>query len=90
MKTITNNHWRNFLYGYELTDKEIAEYDHLDTDEKTDGFIRYRGIVYHVSDFLRSIDDKVWQGYFGQTVFSAVVIQISDDGEQYKIGLSLS
>ena len=95
MKTITNNHWRNFLYGNELTDKEVEDFDWMDDPRLEDGFIRYRGATYHLSEFMSCnghgspFADK-WHGYHSDSFFSAVVIQMSDDCEQYKIGLTLS
>lgn len=96
MKITTNNHWRNFLYGYELTDKERAEFDYLSDDEINSGeFVRYKRHVIPLSEFMR-IDEPIaphpqregwekWHGYVADSAVSATLIRISDDNEQYQI-----
>ena len=93
MKTITNNHTRNFLYGSELTKKELKDFDWMDDPSSTDGFIRYRGIVYHLSEFIVSNEPNSangWHGIHSDTAFSGVGIRVSDDCETYQIALLLS
>ena len=93
MKIITNNHWRTFLYGYELTDKERAEFDWIDPEEfDCHSFFRYRGWVYSLSEFMPAgfLQDATWDGYKGDSFFSGVAIKLSDDGEQYKVALVLA
>ena len=62
----TNYHWHNFLYGYELSDTERADFDYIgadsfdpDTGEKVRSeeldchdFFRYRGVIYDPSEFM--------------------------------------
>lgn len=56
MKIITNNVPRQILYGFELTEKEKAEFDYLDSEEiKTHSFFRYRGQVYDLSEFVKIV-----------------------------------
>ena len=85
----TDNKWRNLLSWYELTEKEKAEFDWLENDNGED-FFRYKGAVYCVSEAMRLDNTPPWQGYYGESWFSAVVIQLSRDGERVKIGLALS
>jgi hypothetical protein len=92
MKIQTNRHWVNFLYGYELTEAEKADFDYVD-DIESHNFIRYRGAVidpsevFPITDTMRLHGDfKDWQGYQSDSYFSGIVIKYSDDFEQYQIG----
>jgi len=87
MPIITNRHWRQFRYRYEVPEAVLADdYEHLDADV-SDGFFKYRGCWYHTSDFLR-LDESEWDGAAGVTNTSSVVIKIARDGEAYQIGLA--
>ena len=90
MQIITNNHWRNLEYGYQLSESERAEFDYLDDIDSAD-FIRYKGHVYYLGEFLHAPEPLAadWDGYTADSFFSGVVIKLSRDGEQYKIGLCL-
>ena len=92
MKIITNNHWNNFLYWYELTEKEQAEFDWIENpDEHT--FFRYRGWVYSLDDFMlpNHVEElEEWDGYRSDSFFSGVLIKLSDDGEMYQVGTYIS
>lgn len=91
MNVITNNHERQFMYGYDVPSEVHQDYDWLDENEHDDGWINYRGNWYHISDFMQAPASMApWSGYFGETAFSAIVIELSDDGETYRIGLALS
>ena len=98
MNIITNNHERQFKYGYEVPQSVLdSDFDYLDSDEQTDGFIHYRGIWYHTSDFMRlnnlygQPDDFAdWHGYSSDSFFSGVLIRLSDDGETYQIATYIS
>jgi hypothetical protein len=91
----TDGKWKKLLYGYELPKKQRKEFDYL-TDEEFDvqNFARYRGNYYDVSEFqivprIESEDGPKfakWDGYSQETYFSGVLIKLSSDGEQYKIG----
>ena len=87
----TDHKWKNLLYGYELTEKEKSEFDYLTTEQIDFGsFIRYKGRVYDVGEFIRVSDGMGellgWHGYSSDSFFSGIVIKVSDDGEQYMIG----
>jgi len=89
MEIITNNQERHFLYGYEVPEEVLNdEYDHLSDDEKTHGFIYYKGRYYHTSDFQQSHMTE-WDGVVFDSYFSGVAIKLSDDGETYKIATIL-
>ena len=50
----TNNVPRDLLSGFDLTDKERAEFDYIeDMDDAIDRFFRYRGNVYDSHEFVR-------------------------------------
>jgi len=86
---ITNRHWREFIYRCDVPESVLADqFDYLD-EETPDGFIHYRGSWYHINEFTNcSIDG--WHGQRSDSFFSAVLIRLSDDGEQYQIALALS
>ena len=77
----TNNHKRDLLYWYDLTDKERAEFDWIDQDETEDfEFFRYKGWTYCMADFMRieHHNDKEfssWDGYSGDSFFSGVLVK---------------
>ena len=90
----SNKHWRNFLYGYELTSKEKEDFDWIDQEEiETQSFLKYKGFVYSLDNFM-TIDRNAaladWDGYAGDSYFSGVVIKLSEDGEQYQVGTYIS
>lgn len=99
MQIITNHHWHNFLYGYELTEKERADFDYVE-DIDSHSFFRYRGAVYDPDGFMRTPQNEparqelnklsAWDGYQSDSYFSGVVLKYSQDCEQYQVGLYLS
>lgn len=87
----TNNHSRPFVYRSEVPDKVLADqFDHLDTEESQDGFFRYHGHWYHISDSVfvpaQDPDFAGWHGMAPDSAFSGVLIRVSPDGESYTIG----
>ena len=85
MNVTSNWHWRDFLYRDDVPDETSAsEFDWLTEDEQG-GFLRYRGAWYHISMFLRTTIAP-WHGIHNDSAFSGVAIEISRDGEQYRIG----
>lgn len=92
MKIISNHHWRPFLFRYEVPDKVLQ--NEFDWTDSKDGFLQYRGIWYHINDFLvvepeGELEKMGWNGIATNSYFSAVVIAISPDGETYKVGVAL-
>lgn len=94
MKIKTNRHWHEFLYRHEVPEKVLAyQFDWLDEEDGSDGFIKYRGRYYHVSEFMRTDSNPnlaFWHGYISDSFFSGVLIRLSSDGEQYQIATYLS
>ena len=84
---ITDHKWKQFKYGAELPNKVFNDdFDWMNDDDKHDGFISYRGRWYHLSEFMRA--DRLYDKYDGvlsDTMFSGVLIKISDDCENYQI-----
>ena len=102
----TNNVPRPIVCGWELTEKEAAEFDYLD-DITEGGFFRYKGEVYDLGEFCRVIpagsksyhpcdmhdiggDFKNWQGYISDSYFSGIVIRYTEDLEHVIVGTYFS
>ena len=98
-RIITNNHYRDLIYGYELSEKERAYFDYID-DIDSHSFFKYRGAVYDPSEFMRTPQNEpaqqelnglsAWHGYQSDSFFSGIVIKYSEDFESVKVGLYLS
>lgn len=86
MKILSNHHNREFISWFALSDAERAEFDYCGEE---DTFIRYRGEVIPLCDFVVS-EIGGWSGVRCDSYFSAVVIKLSRDGETYRVGLALS
>ena len=90
----TNNHWRDVVYGYELTPAERAEFDYIDWNAVEAGcdnpsFVRYKGELHDLSEFeLTTLPG--WQGYRSDSFFSGLAIRYSDDFERVVVALILS
>lgn len=98
MKIITNNKPRHLIYGYELTEEEYRDFDYLGeygSDEmQMEQFIRYKGELYYLGDFVRiekpgesrnsfTVIDfngnlKGWDGILTDSYFSGIVIKWAD------------
>lgn len=72
----TNHVPRHFIDASELTTKEKADFDWVNMDED-DGssFFRYRGSLYHLSQFIRLESTPGWEGAMGESAFSAVLVK---------------
>jgi hypothetical protein len=92
MKITSDGKWHHFKYRDEVPKRVLAsQFDHLDPDNASDMFLKYRNSWYHISDFMRAEGGfPGWDGYAGITFSSAVVIKVAPDGESYKIGLATS
>lgn len=81
MKIKCNNIPRQFIYGYELSSKQRQDFDYIPDDEiMLHEFIKYKGNVYDVSEFLRVDSQELngWHGYASDSFFSGVLIRIVD------------
>lgn len=90
MNTIRcNNVPRPVLYWYELTDKERAEFDYIDTVEKQQDarFMRYKNWCYDLGEFMyiaphaQRTGWEKFDGYHVHSYFSAVLVKYVDQCE---------
>ncbi len=96
-RVITDNRWHDFVYRDEVPAKVLEDKFDWITEDCSDGFFKYRGIWYNVQEFqFKTRDNELdpllhgWDGYVGDSYFSGVVIHLSKDGEQFKIGTYIS
>ena len=90
-KIITDHKWKQLKYGYEVPASVLEDCDHLEDDEKMDGWIYYRSRWYHVSDFIMFYPNYFgYDGYLSDSFFSGVLIKLDDDGESCKIATYIS
>lgn len=101
VKVYCNWQWRTPIYGYELTTKERKEFDYIsDDDIGSHDFLRYRGNVYDLSEFMR-IDTMCkdpnrpsfmqnWHGYTSDSFFSGVLIKWNKECDQVMIATYIS
>ena len=87
-RIITNHHWRQFKYRYEVPPSVLE--DQFDLCDDDDGFIHYRGRWYHLSEFMVTDQFSEWDGFHSDSFFSGILIKLSDDGEEYQVALALS
>lgn len=85
----TNHKFRNLLHWNELTLKEQKEFDWIESPDE-ESFFRYGGWVFALSEAMLLAHPPPWQGYYGISAFSAVLIQLSRDGERVKVGMMLN
>ena len=92
---ITSNYnERQFLYGYELTEEELAEFDYIPDEQLSyHNFIKYRGQIIDPNEFT-AIDTgrdalpdgfNHWHGYQPDTFFSGLLIRYCEDTDYYQI-----
>ena len=88
----TNHQWRDLVYRWDVpADLLAGEFDYQNPEETLDGFFRYRGVWYHLDAFVPAPPELAeWDAYCGDSFFSGVVIKLSRDGEQIKIGTYFS
>ena len=90
MKIITNNKPRHVLTWYDLTPREQSEFvGYLDDDDKQSSadFVRYRGWVYDLGEFMRAPDDlKPFHGYTSDSAFSGVLCRFVGHGDSVIMG----
>ena len=94
----TDNRWHYFIHHSDVPNVVLhSQYEHLDEEESADGFFQYKKYWYHLSDFMHAANIHEFAGWYGHaqecdralasdSYFSGVVIKLSRDGEQYKVG----
>lgn len=70
-------------YGYELSDKQKADFDYIAADEiDSHDFVIYKGMVFDVAEFMIVDKDsehfKDWDGYSSGSYFHGTLIKIVD------------
>jgi len=92
IKIYSDNKWKQFVYRNDVP-KSVLKSD-FDWEDSNDGFFKYRNIWYHLSQFMKITDGSSfygdWDGYYGDSFFSGVLIKLSDDGERYKVATYIS
>lgn len=95
LKIISNKTPRDFIYWYDLSEKEKRDFDYLKTEDEqmSASFFRYRGNVYDAAEFMRVGSNgelKGWDGYSSDTYFSGVLVKFIWDqvvvGRYYSVG----
>jgi hypothetical protein len=93
MRVKTNYTPRHVIYGFELSDKERAEFDYLTEDEIVDRqFVRYRGVTYDLGDFQITTglpaDSPLrqWHGFQADSFYSGVVVRYAHSCESVICG----
>ena len=86
MKIVTNNRRRLLIDFNQLTEKEQKEFDYCN---EQGSFFRYRGNVYYIGNFTiiqrGSKDLTGWDGSSSDTAFSATLVKICKDDNDYII-----
>lgn len=87
----SNGRYREILYWNDLTPEEQTEYTYYKNDQEDFSGFRYKGQLYELSNFMRTpmngeLFNLGWQGVFGITYFSSVLVQYSDCGDFVKVG----
>lgn len=80
LEITTNNVPREVIDGFTLSEKERAEFDFVDwakVEEGTDSasFVRYRGDLLYLNDFLRDGCPSGWDGVFPDSHWSGLVVR---------------
>lgn len=87
----TDHKWKNFKTPEEVPQRIQDWYDWLDPEDADDRWVKYKDRWFHISDFIRTVPggelhEAGWEGYEAGKIFSATVLRVSADGEQYQIG----
>lgn len=95
LKIITNHNKRDLLSFYELTEKELKEFDYYSKEELEECFnifFRYKSNVYDITQFMhcRNLPNcnpiSKWDGIHNDTFFSGIVIKLFPDEESVIVG----
>jgi hypothetical protein len=86
LKIVTDHRWRGFRYGADVPRSVMkSQFDYLGPEEQDDGFFKYLGTWYHTSEFMRT-SVPGWDGALNDGSSSGVLIQLSPDGDGYRVG----
>jgi len=95
MEIITNNQPRHLLSGYDLTPAERAKFNWMDASDvdECESFVRYKGSVYSLDDFMHAPDslrEQGWGGYAGDSFFSGVALKSGPDTDSVVLATVLT
>lgn len=87
MRITTDHKWKDFVYGYELPEKIKKDFDYLDPEDlEYNRFMKYKGSYYDLHEFIRVENMENWNGVYNDSYFSGVLVELSGDLDQYRIG----
>lgn len=80
MKVITNGKARPIIDFSQLTEKEQKEFDYFDSESGCGNFVRYRGRVYDLGQFIvldssGELGQMGWVAAEGQSAFDCVMFK---------------
>jgi hypothetical protein len=80
IRSTTNNHARDLLSFYELTEEQRAEFDYIDEEDERYSlrFFIFRGMAWDSNEFMCT-DMPNYDGVQGQSYFDAVAIRYVED-----------
>jgi hypothetical protein len=90
MTIVSNYQWREFLHSHEVPESILQDqFDWIDADSiYAENFLKYKGQYYCLADFMQTPMDY-WHGIYTDSVFSGVLIRVSDCGDFYQIATSI-
>ena len=81
----TNRVPRPLVDDYGMTAKELAWFDWVSPENRSTGFFRFKGELYHLSQFLR-MEDPYWHGVLNTSMTTGVLVHAEPDGEAVVVG----
>ena len=88
-KIYGNGHYKELIYGWQLTDVEKKDFDYLDNIEDDFTGFRYKNNVYSLDQFMRTEKHSPFYGFcdgsLNDTYFSGILVKFSDDNEAVKV-----
>ena len=92
---ITDHKWKRFKYRNEVPEKVLSsDFDYQDPEDVIDGFFKYRKNWYHLDGFMilgvNHPFPNGYHGYMNDSFFSGVLIELSNDGEEYRVATFIS
>ena len=83
----TNRQYRPTLTWEDLTLKEQRGFDFTNKEESS--YFRYKKWVYTLEDFMRTNCNEAlnkWDGYYGDSFFSGILVKYSNCGDAVMVG----
>ena len=97
MEIKTDNKPRPIVFGFELSENILSEFDYMEGEELDNAeFVKYKGNYYHLGDIeaITNLPDDSplngWHGMVSETFFSAVLFKFTDDFEHVICGHAFS